>query len=162
MEKRRRGIACSPRNNRNVWINLDDQFPFPYTIDDADTWIRRCLAEKPARQFAIVVNGQAVGGIGILLKEGIRRKTAEIGYWLGEEFWKRGITTEAVKAVTQYAFSNFDICRIQASVFSNNKASARVLEKAGIKLESCLNKGIIKDGKIFDELIYAVVQYVHR
>jgi ribosomal-protein-alanine N-acetyltransferase len=145
-------------NNRNVWINLDDLFPFPYTMDNASIWIQHCVTEKPSRQFAIVVEGQAVGGIGILLKEGIRRKTAEIGYWLGENFWNKGITTEAVKAVTEYAFSTFDICRIQATVFPYNKASGKVLEKAGYTLESCLKKGIIKDGKIIDEHIYAIVR----
>lgn len=145
-------------NNRNIWINLDDLFPFPYTMEDARMWIQHCVVEKPARHFAIVVRGQAVGGIGILLKEGIRRKTAEIGYWLGEEYWNRGITTEAVKAVTEYVFSNFDICRIQATVFSLNIASGRVLEKAGYTLEASMKKGIIKDGSIIDELIYAVVR----
>jgi RimJ/RimL family protein N-acetyltransferase len=145
-------------NNRNIWINVDDRFPFPYTLDDASQWIQHCIMEKPARQFAIIVDGNAVGGVGILLKEGIRRKTAEIGYWLSEVYWGRGITTEAVKAVTEYAFSTFDICRIQATVFPQNKASGRVLEKAGYTLESCLKRGIIKEGQIIDEHLYAIVR----
>lgn len=145
-------------NNRNIWRNLRDTFPHPYTLNDAEEWIRFTSAENPPRNFAIVVEGEAAGGIGFVLKGDVYRGEAEIGYWLGEKFWGRGIITEAVAAMTEYAFANFDICRIQAGVYEWNPASMRVLEKAGYALEARLRKSIIKDGETIDELIYAIVR----
>ncbi|NUM73323.1 GNAT family N-acetyltransferase [candidate division KSB1 bacterium] len=145
-------------NNRNIWRNLRDTFPHPYTLKDAEEWIRFASAENPPRNFAIVVEGEAAGGLGFVLKDDVYRRTAEIGYWLGEKFWGRGIITEAVDAMTEYAFANFDICRIQAGVYEWNPASMRVLEKAGYALEARLRKSIIKDGETIDELIYAIVR----
>lgn len=143
-------------NNRNIWRNLRDIFPHPYTLKDAEEWIRFANAENPPRNFAIVVEGEAAGGIGFVLKEDVHRGAAEIGYWLGEKFWGRGIITEAVHAMTEYAFANFDICRIQAGVYEWNPASMHVLEKAGYQFEARLHKSVTKDGKTIDELIYAI------
>jgi [ribosomal protein S5]-alanine N-acetyltransferase len=145
-------------DNRNVWINLADRFPHPYTIANAHEWIALASKHIPPHDFAIVVNDTAVGGVGIILNESIRRHTAEIGYWLGEEFWGRGIATDALMAMTEYAFSHFDIVRIQASVFDWNPASMRVLEKAGYQREAVLKQNVVKDNRIIDEYIYSLIR----
>jgi len=145
-------------NNRNIWINLRDAFPHPYTLADARNWIQKASAATPQRDFAIEVDGKAVGGIGFTPREDVYKRSAEIGFWLGEEFWGRGIMTEALSAVTEYAFADFDLCRICAGVFEWNLASMRVLEKAGYQLEARLKKAVTKDGKTIDELLYAIVR----
>jgi ribosomal-protein-alanine N-acetyltransferase len=145
-------------NNRLVWRNLRDAFPHPYTIADARQWIQIANPSPPITNFAIIVEGAAVGGIGVVLKDDVFRRSAEIGYWLGEEFWGRGIVTEAVREVTEYAFTTFDLCRIYAGVFEWNPASMRVLEKAGYEFECRMRKSVTKDGETVDELIYAVVR----
>jgi RimJ/RimL family protein N-acetyltransferase len=145
-------------DNRNVSRNLKDRFPFPYTAADADTWIGHVATQTPATAFAIVVDGAAVGGIGIELGTDVHRRSAEIGYWLGEPFWGRGIATEALRALTDYAFATFDICRLEARVFDWNPASARVLEKAGYTLEGRARSAVVKDGRLGDRLLYALVR----
>jgi len=143
-------------NNRNVWINLTDIFPHPYTADDADRWLWRCGAEqRPHTNLAIDLEAEAIGGTGIELKKDVYRKTAGIGYWTGEPFWGRGFATRALLMMTEYAFANFDVERLQAGVFDWNPASARVLEKAGYRLEGRMRRNIFKDGRYADELIYA-------
>jgi [ribosomal protein S5]-alanine N-acetyltransferase len=142
-------------NNRNVWINLRNRFPYPYTDADAENFFNVVVGRKPETSFAIEVNGQAVGGVGFSPLEDEEYRSAEIGYWLGEEFWGRGITTEVLIAVTEYAFSQFDLCRLYAHVFEWNVASARVLEKAGYAFEGRLRKSVTKDGKTIDRLLYA-------
>jgi len=143
-------------NNRNVWINLKDRFPYPYTEADARAWIAHCEARTgDPTTFAIDLAGVAVGGIGLELHGDVYRVTATVGYWLAEPFWGRGITTAAVKALSTYAFTSFDLHRLQADVFDWNRASARVLEKAGYTLEARLRRNIIKDGRIADTLLYA-------
>ncbi len=145
-------------NNRNVWINLRDRFPHPYTLADAEGWIEGPGQSSPQTQFAIVLDGEAVGGVGFELREDIFRRSAEIGYWLGEPFWGRGIATEALRAVTEYALKNFDLCRIEAGVFEWNPASMRVLEKAGYVLEARLRQSITKNGRTIDQFLYAMVR----
>lgn len=145
-------------NNRNIWRNLRDIFPHPYTLKDAEEWIRSAGAENPIRNFAIVVEGEAAGGIGFVLKDDVYRGAAEIGYWLGEKFWGRGIMTETVRAMTGHVFANFGVQRIEAGVYEWNPSSMRVLEKAGYTFEARLSKSIIKDGEAIDELIYAIVR----
>jgi len=145
-------------NNRVIWRNLRDAFPHPYTLANAQHWIRSANPATPVTNFAIVVDGTAVGGIGLVLKDDVFRRSAEIGYWLGEEYWGRGIVTEAVRAVTDYAFATFDLCRVYAGVFEWNPASMRVLEKAGYEYECRMRKSVFKDGEIIDELIYAIVR----
>ena len=143
-------------DNRNVWINHTDIFPHPYTADDADRWLWRCGSEqKPQTNFAIDLAGEAIGGTGIELKKDVYRKSASIGYWVGEPFWGRGFATRALCLMTDYAFANFDINRLQAGVFEWNPASMRVLEKAGYKFEARMRQHIFKDGRFADELIYA-------
>ena len=99
-----------------------------------------------------------VGSIGLTLQEDVHRRSAEIGYWLGEPFWGRGIMSEAVPAFTAYAFATFDVCRLYATVFEWNPASARILEKAGYVLEGRLRKSVTKDGRIIDQFLFACVR----
>lgn len=145
-------------NNRRIWLNVRDRFPHPYTMDDARFWVQLANTVEPATNFAIVVDDEAVGGIGILLQDDVHWRSAEIGYWLGEEYWGRGIVTEAVRAVTDWAFAEFDLCRIFACVYEWNPASMRVLEKAGYEYEGRLRKSVTKDGQTIDQVIYAVVR----
>ena len=145
-------------NNRNVSRNLRDRFPYPYTTADAQEWLHGQVGRLPVTAFAIEVNGEAAGGIGLQLQSDIARRSAEIGYWLGEAHWGRGIMTEAVRAVTNYGVRDLDLIRIFASVFERNLASVRVLEKAGYVLEGHFRKAAIKDGEVLDELMYAIVR----
>jgi RimJ/RimL family protein N-acetyltransferase len=145
-------------NNRDVWINLRDSFPFPYTPSDAKSWIRMASTTALNEVFAIDVDGFAVGGIGLRPGEDVHRLSAEIGYWLGEEYWNRGIVTDAVKAVTQYAFDTLEMERVHAEVFEWNAASMRVLEKAGFVKEGVLAKSAIKDRKVIDQILFARVR----
>ncbi|MEI7906191.1 MAG: GNAT family N-acetyltransferase [Bacteroidota bacterium] len=142
-------------NNRKIWRNVRDHFPNPYTRGDAMRWILHASSALSENVFAICVDGNAVGSIGLVAKDDVYRKSMEIGYWLGEEFWGRGIMTEAVGAVSQYGFDRFDIVRLYADVFEWNNASMRVLEKNGYVFEARLKKAVIKDGMITDALIYA-------
>jgi RimJ/RimL family protein N-acetyltransferase len=156
----RRDAASVARyaNNYKVWRYVRDRFPHPYTLMDGEEWVRYASREVPEQSFAIEVNGEAVGGIGFILKDDIYRRSAEIGYWLGEPFWGRGIMSEAVRALTEYAFTSFDLARVYAGVFETNPASMRVLEKAGYTFEARLRKAVTKEGRTMDEMIYAVVR----
>jgi RimJ/RimL family protein N-acetyltransferase len=142
-------------NNRKVWLALRDLFPHPYTADDANEFLQNATTAQPTTNFCIEVDGAAVGGIGIRLGHDVHRHTAELGYWLGEEFWGRGIVTEAVGVFTDFCFNNFSLRRIYAEPFANNRASARVLEKAGFIFEGCLRNNVVKDGELLDSLLYA-------
>jgi RimJ/RimL family protein N-acetyltransferase len=142
-------------NNRNIWLGLRDLFPHPYTIQDAHEFLQRAISEVPTTKFCIDVNGAAVGGMGIHLGQDVNRHAATLGYWLGEDFWRRGIMSEAAAALTDFCFDNFPLRRISAEVFANNPASARVLEKAGFVFEGRLKHNVIKDGELLDSLLYA-------
>jgi len=144
-------------NNRKVWLNLRDAFPHPYTLDDARAFIHAALARTPQTHFAIAVDGQAVGGIGFRLHEDVERVSAEIGYWLGEPFWGRGIVTEALIAVTAHAVRAHGLTRVFAVPFAWNPASLRVLEKAGYVREGVMRRSAIKDGRVIDQILYARV-----
>jgi RimJ/RimL family protein N-acetyltransferase len=144
-------------NNRKIWINLRDRFPHPYSRRDARTFIAAVRSRDPETLFAIAVGGLAVGGIGFVLHEDVERVSAEIGYWLGEPFWGRGIATEALKAMTSYAIERHGLTRVYAVPFAWNTASARVLEKAGYVLEARLRRSAIKDGVVTDQLQYAFI-----
>jgi RimJ/RimL family protein N-acetyltransferase len=144
-------------NNRKVAINLRDRFPFPYTRRDGREFIKMARRMKPESFFAIAVDGQAVGGIGFVPHQDVERVSSEVGYWLGETFWGRGITTEALIAVTSYAIATHGFTRLFALPFAHNEASCRVLEKAGYVLEARLRKSAIKDGQICDQLQYAFI-----
>jgi RimJ/RimL family protein N-acetyltransferase len=145
-------------NNRNVWLNLRDLFPHPYGLDHALAFLNHVMGEKPETTFAIGTPAEAIGCIGIRLGSDVHRKTAELGFWLGEPFWGRGIMSEAVAAFTQSVFDAFDLVRIHAEPLASNRASARVLEKAGFLCEGRLRSNIVKDGKVLDSFLYACVR----
>jgi len=156
---RRSDAAGLPRHadNRKIWLNLRDAFPHPYRASDARAFIRDCLEQDPETRFAIAVDGEAVGGIGFALNADVERISAEIGYWLSERYWGRGIATEALRAVTRYAMEAHDLTRLYAVPFAGNRASTRVLEKAGYVLEGRMRRSAVKDGKVLDQLLYAFV-----
>jgi len=144
-------------NNRKIWLNLRDRFPFPYTKANAKDWIQSALSVTPETNFAMDVAGEAVGGIGFELKTDVERYSAEVGYWLGEEFWSRGICTAALKAATQYALERYHLNRIFAVPFSENLASIRVLEKGGYHRECLMKRSAFKDGRFLDQVLYTYV-----
>ncbi|MBI3491119.1 MAG: GNAT family N-acetyltransferase [Acidobacteria bacterium] len=144
-------------NNYNVWINLRDAFPHPYTKRDARNFVRAVLSRPLETTFAIAVANEAVGSIGFVMHPDVERVSAEIGYWLAEPFWTRGITTEALAAVTKYAIATHHLTRIYALPFAWNAASCRVLEKAGYVLEARLRRSAIKNGQIIDQMQYAFI-----
>lgn len=142
-------------NNRNVWRNLRNAFPQPYSKQDALEFIGRINEQPGPPVLAIEVDGLVVGTVGVRLKEDIETGSAEVGYWLGEEYWGRGITSEAVKAIVDYALSTYELHRLDAWVYAWNPASARVLEKCGFQLEGVARRSAIKDGQITDRWLYA-------
>lgn len=141
-------------DNKKIWDNLIDAFPHPYTLKDAEEWIASCEKDeqKSKTHFAIEIGNEAVGGISFSYKQ--PSMTGTIGYWLGEKHWGKGIMTEALKLMTDYAFNEFNIKKMTAKVYPWNMASARVLEKAGYKYERTDKASTKKDGKIIDEIIY--------
>jgi len=145
-------------NNRNVSRNMRDTFPHPYELSNAHGWIGFASNQSPELNFAIATASEMIGGIGLTLQSDVNRRSAEIGYWLGEPHWGQGIATTALKAMTDWAFAEFDLVRLYGEVFEWNPASGRVLEKAGYQLEGRLRKSIVKDGEIIDALLYAIVR----
>ena len=143
-------------NNRKVWINLRDIFPYPYTVDHASAWVDSVKDITPVTAFAIADSDEAIGGIGLTLLNDVHRRSAEVGFWLGEPHWGKGIASSALLALTEYAFANFDLVRLQANAFEWNRASARVLEKCGFIREGRLRKSATKDGHTIDEFLYAL------
>jgi [ribosomal protein S5]-alanine N-acetyltransferase len=144
-------------NNSNIARNLRDRFPHPYTLRDAKAFIRSCATVRPHVSFAIVVDGEAAGGIGISPGGDVERFSAEIGYWLGEPFWGRGITVEAVTLMSAYAFGSRRLLRLFALPFADNLRSTRVLEKAGYTREAILRSSAVKDGAARDQALYALI-----
>lgn len=145
-------------NNRTIWLNLRDVVPHPYRRADADAYIRMAMDATPTTVFAVDMAGKAVGSIALVPGSDTGRRTAEIGYWLGEPFWGRGIMSDAVAAVTQHAFDALDMLRVFAVPLAHNRASARVLQRAGYLLEGTMRCSAIKDGVLHDQLLYAKVR----
>ncbi len=145
-------------NNRKIWLNLRDIFPHPYSGQDARNWIDFALSQDPECNFAIAAGEEAIGGIGLTLGEDVHCQTAELGYWLGEPYWGRGIMSKAISSFTEYALTTFQLQRIFATPFASNQASRRILEKAGYFLEGILRKSVLKDGKIMNQALYAMVR----
>jgi [ribosomal protein S5]-alanine N-acetyltransferase len=144
-------------NNRLIWLNLRDRFPHPYTRAHGQAFVRESRRMDPECFFAIDVGGAAVGGIGFQLQPDVERVSSEIGYWVGQELWGRGIATDAVVGVTRYAMERHGVTRMFALPYAHNAASCRVLEKAGYALEARLRRSAIKDGRIVDQLQYAFI-----
>ena len=145
-------------NNRNISKLLRDQFPFPYTKTDAETWLIHACNQEIETNFVIADAKELIGAIGINLQDDVNRFSAEIGYWLCEPFWGKGITTEALKKFTQFAFTNFNLIRIFANVFEGNDASEKVLLKAGYIKEATFKKAVFKEGIFLDQYVYAILK----
>jgi [ribosomal protein S5]-alanine N-acetyltransferase len=143
-------------DNKRIAKNMSDAFPSPYTEEKGKSFIENATKNSPVRIFAIDMDGEAIGGIGIHPQSDIHCKNAELGYWLAEPFWGKGIITTAIKEITAYTFANFEIERIFARPFGTNIPSQKALEKAGFKLEACFEKTLFKRGEYLDELIYAI------
>lgn len=143
-------------NNWNVAKNMTDKFPFPYTESNGKAFIAFATADDPIHIFAIEVDGQAVGGIGIHPQDDIHRRNAELGYWLAEPFWGQGIISAAIKQAVDFAFQTYAIDRVFARPFGTNSASQKVLEKNGFVLDGKFEKTLVKNGEILDELIYSI------
>jgi RimJ/RimL family protein N-acetyltransferase len=144
-------------DNVKIWINVRDLFPHPYTEGDARQWIKLASA-KPVTNFAIASQAEAIGGIGFTIQPDIGRRSAEVGYWIGEPHWGKGIATLALGALVRHAFANYDLVRLYATVFEPNQASARVLEKNGFKLEARMVKSVTKKGQTMDAFLYALTR----
>ena len=145
-------------NNANVAANLRDQFPHPYTRFAAAAYLVEVSSADVETSFAVEYAGEAVGGIGFKLGTDISRLSAEMGYWLGEPYWGRGLTTRAVLATSDWAFENYKLIRVFAMAFSHNVGSMRVLEKAGFAREGILRRSAIKNGVLLDQVLYAKVR----
>lgn len=144
-------------NKKAIWRNLLDTFPHPYRETDAQYWLAHTEA-NPGRHFAIVVDGTAIGGIGVDPLEGNAEKTGHFGFWLAEHMWGKGIATAATRTLASYAFAHTPLWRLEAPVFAWNPASMRVLEKSGFVREGVLRKSAFKDGELIDTVIYAKVR----
>ena len=142
-------------NNRAIWNNLRDYFPHPYTRADANKWIRSHSTKRSSTHYAILMDGELVGAISIIPKEDIYRRSAEIGYWIGQPFWGKGIGTLAVTEVLEiFHRTHPEIIRVFAEVFAENKASMKVLQKNGFVLESVRKNAVIKNGVIGDDTVW--------
>lgn len=144
-------------NNKNISNNLRDRFPHPYTEEGAEWFINFVLSDNdPVKNFIIDINDEAAGTISIFPGEDVYRLNAEIGYWLGEEHWGKGIMTAVIKATVKYAFENLGIKRIYATPFATTIGSVKALEKAGFIKEATIHNGVIKNNKVMDYYIYSI------
>ncbi len=142
--------------NPNVARWMTDGFPSPYAEADGRAFLASVEGDDPAKVFAIEVEGHAAGSIGIFPQSDVHRRNAEMGYWLAEEYWGRGIVAEAIRQIVEYGFRTFDIDRIFARPFGSNVRSHRVLEKAGFTLEARFEGVLIKEGRREDEVYYSI------
>ena len=142
-------------NDIDVWRNLRDGFPHPYTAADARAFLALTADAAPATFLAIEVDGRAVGGTGLHRGSDIERLTAELGYWLGRPYWGRGVTTAAVRSLTEHGLGALELERVFAVPFEHNVASHRVLEKSGFVLEGTMRRSAIKEGRVLDQRLYA-------
>lgn len=147
-------VFAKYRNNSNILDNGYDKIPNPFTLADANEFIASQLTIEPAQRKLIYYDHQFAGEIGISIKKDVFRLSAEIGYFIAEPFWGKGIATQAIKMMTEYTFKNFNIIRIEAGVFEFNKPSMRILEKNGFHLESIKKRAVLKNGKILDDYVW--------
>lgn len=150
-------LAESANDARIVrWLN--DGFPVPYTINDAERFIRAAVQDAGSLNRAILSEGRVIGGIGVTFRRGAMRYAAEIGYWLTPAYWGRGIMTEAVRRICRETFEKTDIVRIYAEVFAPNAASLRVLEKCGFVREGIKRRSVFKNGEFCDSIVMALIK----
>lgn len=143
-------------HNPKIAANLTDRFPYPYTVEHGRHFIAMATSKDPVHVLCIELDGKVIGGIGVHQQEDVFRKNAELGYWIGEAYWGRGIMTLVIPMMVRYGFQHFDIDRIFARPFGRNIASQKVLEKCGFVLEARFEKTLFKNGQYEDEVIYAV------
>ncbi|HEY2726079.1 MAG TPA: GNAT family protein [Parafilimonas sp.] len=141
-------------NNKNIWNNLRDAIPHPYTIIDAEKWIAHCSTQKPVLNFAVIYNAALAGSIGCVPKTDIHRKSMEIGYFIGEDYWNLGIATQAVRILLNYVQSEFKVVRLYAEVYAHNKTSMHVLHNNGFYLESIRRKSAVKNNVLLDDYVW--------
>jgi len=144
-------------NNEKISRNLRDGFPNPYTLADAEKFLKQFTNQDPVTFFGIEYNGEHVGNISLVKGQDIYRKSAEIGYFIGEPYWNKGIVTTAVNLITEYGFKHLGIIRIHTGIFEYNTASMRVLEKCGFTKEGVFRKSVFKQNKIWDEVRYSKI-----
>lgn len=144
-------------DNRRIWRNLRDVFPHPYTLADAHAFLDLVIGQSPETVFCIAMADEAIGAVGLRPQEDVERYSAEVGYWLGEAYWGRGIMTEILPAFTEYAIRGLGFHRLFATPFAWNSASCRVLEKSGYTVEGRMRHSAWKDGQFVDQLLYAFV-----
>lgn len=144
-------------DHREVWINLRDHMPNPYSLDDAVRWLRTVESQSPRLSFVIDLDGQAIGGIGLVPGTDIERCSAEVGYWIGPGYWGRGIATGALRRICDYAFRDLGFLRLFAVPIAWNAASFRVLEKAGFQREGLMRNACVKDNRVVDMALYAKI-----
>lgn len=147
-------------NNEKIAANLRNAFPYPYTLEDAKWYVEDCISLGEDTQItrAIEIDGRAVGSIGIFVQDDVYEKSAELGYWLSEEYWRQGIMSEAVKQICREAFQKFDIIRIYAEPFQHNMGSRGVLEKAGFTYEGTMRNGVYKNGNVYSYCMYSLLR----
>ncbi len=148
---------ASIANNKKISRNLRDGFPYPYALQDAKNFIQMCLQKETLSIFAIEYRGELAGSIGLHPQDDVYRLTAEIGYFIAEAFWNRGIATKSVEMITEFGFESLHLARIYAGIFETNKASKLILEKNGYVLECIKKCAVFKDNKIMSEYLYARV-----
>ena len=145
-------------NNIEIWNNMRDGFPYPYTEEDARTYIGMVAEVDPPTNFTIEIDGEAAGGIGFVPQTDVEQFSAEMGYWLAEPYWGKGITSEAVKCLVEFVWTTTPIVRLYAGAFGFNDASQKVLEKAGFRRVGVLKKSAYKNGKFIDKALYEIVK----
>jgi ribosomal-protein-alanine N-acetyltransferase len=148
------GALTAIANNKRIWINVRDRFPHPYTVKNALEWIGHVSEQKPLQNFAIVYNGQVAGSVGVTIRDDVYRKSIEVGYFIGEPFWGKGVASEAVRLVLEYIRQTFDVIRVYAEVFEHNIASMKVLEKNGFQLEGTRKKSVIKENVLMNDQVW--------
>lgn len=147
-------------NNPNIAKNLRNAFPYPYTLSDAACFVNACIADEGKSQMtrAIDVGGRAVGSIGIFQMSDVYEKSGELGYWLAEDYWRRGIMSRAVRMICKEAFAASDMIRIFAEPFADNAGSRGVLEKAGFTCEGTMRNGVYKNGEVHSYCMYSLLR----
>lgn len=145
-------------NNKKIWSNLRDVFPHPYSAQDGHNFISMVHTDTNAKRFAIDYDSNFVGMIGMFPQGDVYRYNAELGYWIGEKYWGKGIGTSAVSLIVEYAFNKTEITRLYAGIFGYNKASAKILEKNNFRNEGIAKSTVFKDGEYHDEMRYAILK----
>lgn len=141
-------------NNAKIAANVRDRFPHPYTVNDAQQWIQLNQHKIPCENFAIIFENELAGSIGCLPKDDVYRKNIEVGYFIAEKFWGKGIASKALSVLLEYIPQRFDVTRVYAEVFETNTASMKVLQKNGFYLESIRRKAVIKNGSLLDDYLW--------